>query len=68
VVAARPLCKFAYVIIIIIIVVVVVAQEPFVGSWPLFQFLDPIHIQQDPFDGESASRKASPHTQNINTE
>jgi hypothetical protein len=34
---------FIIIIIIIIIVVVVVAVQPFVGSWPLFQFLEPIH-------------------------
>jgi hypothetical protein len=28
---------------IIIIIIIIMAQQPFVGSWPLFQFLDTIH-------------------------
>jgi hypothetical protein len=31
------------IIIIIIIVIVVIVLQPFVGPWPLFQFLDHIH-------------------------
>jgi hypothetical protein len=30
-------------IIIIIIIIIIIALQPFVGPWPLFQFLDPIH-------------------------
>jgi hypothetical protein len=30
-------------VIIIIIIIIIMALQPFVGSWPLFQFLDPIH-------------------------
>jgi hypothetical protein len=45
------------------------ALQPFVGSWPLFQFLDPKHSRQDSFDGGSARRKAATCTQdNTNTE
>jgi hypothetical protein len=33
-----------------------------------FQFLDPVHSRQDSLGGESARRKASAYTQNINTE
>jgi hypothetical protein len=31
------------IIIFIIIIIIVIVVQPFVGSWPLFQFLDPIH-------------------------
>jgi hypothetical protein len=45
------------------------AVQPFVGPWPLFQFLDPIHSQEDSLDGGSAHRNASTYTQNnINAE
>jgi hypothetical protein len=40
------------------------ALQTFVGPWPLFQFLDPMHIRQDSLDGGSARRKASTYTQN----
>jgi hypothetical protein len=30
-------------IIIIIIIIIIIALQPFIGPWPLFQFLDPIH-------------------------
>jgi hypothetical protein len=30
-------------IIIIIIIIIITALQPFVGSWPLFQFVNPIH-------------------------
>jgi hypothetical protein len=29
--------------IIIIIIIIIVALQPFVGPWPLFEFLDPRH-------------------------
>jgi hypothetical protein len=35
--------------------------SPFVGPWPLFQFLNPI---QDSLDGGSAHRKAAIYTEN----
>jgi hypothetical protein len=38
--------------------------SPFLGPWPLFQFLDPIHNQQGYLDGGSARRKAAAYTQN----
>jgi hypothetical protein len=31
------------IIIIIIIIIIIVVPQPFVGPWPLFQFLEPIH-------------------------
>jgi hypothetical protein len=40
------------------------ALKPYVGSWLLFQFLDPIHSRQDSLDGGSAGRKAATYTQN----
>jgi hypothetical protein len=30
-------------IIIIIIIIIIMAVQPFVGPWPLYQFLDAIH-------------------------
>jgi hypothetical protein len=36
--------------------------SPFVGLWPLFQFLIPIHSRYDSLDGGSAHRKASAYT------
>jgi Na+/proline symporter len=57
------------IIIIIIIIVIIMTLQPFVGPWPLFHFLDPIHSQQDSLDRGSARRKASTYTQNnTNTE
>jgi hypothetical protein len=32
-----------FIIIIIIIIIIIMALQPFIGPWPLFQFLDPIH-------------------------
>jgi hypothetical protein len=29
--------------IIIIIIIIIMALQPFVGPWPLFQFLDHLH-------------------------
>jgi hypothetical protein len=37
------------------------AVQPFVGVWPLFQFLDLYHSRWDSLDGGSASRKAPAH-------
>jgi hypothetical protein len=48
--------------------IIIMALQPFVGPWPPFQFLDPIHSRYNSFDGGSAQRKASTHTENINTE
>jgi hypothetical protein len=31
------------IIIIMIIIIIIVAVQPYVGPWPLFQFLDLIH-------------------------
>jgi hypothetical protein len=27
----------------IVIIIIIMALQPFLGPWPLFQFLDPIH-------------------------
>jgi hypothetical protein len=43
------------------------ALQPFVGPWPLFQFLYPTHSQYDSLDGGSTRRKASTYIHN-NTE
>jgi hypothetical protein len=53
-----------YIIIIIIIIIIIMDLQPFVGPWPLFQFLDPVHSRQDSLDGESARRKTATYTQN----
>jgi hypothetical protein len=46
-----------------------IGLQPFVVPWPLFQFLNPIHSQQDSLDGGSVRQKASTYTQNdTNTE
>jgi hypothetical protein len=45
------------------------ALQPFVGLWPRFQFLNPVHSQQNSLDEWSACRKAATYTQkNTNTE
>jgi hypothetical protein len=45
------------------------ALQPFVGHWPLFQFIDPMHSQYDFLDGGSACRKAATYIQkSTNTE
>jgi hypothetical protein len=41
------------------------ALQPFVGPWPLFQFLDLLHSQQDSSDGGSA-RRTGQHNHRIN--
>jgi hypothetical protein len=40
---ALSLTIIVIVIIIIIIIIIIMALQPFVGPWPLFQFLDSIH-------------------------
>jgi hypothetical protein len=51
------------------VIIINMALQPFVGPWPLFEFLDPIHSQYDSLDGGSARHKASTYTQNnTNTE
>jgi hypothetical protein len=44
--------------------IIIMVLQPFVGPWPLFQFLDPIHSRQVSLDGGSARRKASTYTHN----
>jgi hypothetical protein len=39
-------------------------NSPFVGPWPHFQFLNPIHSRYDTLDGGSARRKAANYKQN----
>jgi hypothetical protein len=46
------------------IIIIIMALQLFVGPWPLFQFLDPVHSRYDPLDGGSPPRKASTYTQN----
>jgi hypothetical protein len=54
---------------ILLLIIVIIALQPFVGPWPLFQILYPIHSQWDSLDGRSSRRKASTNTQdNPNTE
>jgi hypothetical protein len=36
------------IIIIIVVVVIIIALQPFVGPWPLFQFLDPSTLGRTP--------------------
>jgi hypothetical protein len=38
--------------------------SPFVGPWPLFQFLNPIHSRYDSLNGGSGRHKAATYTQN----
>jgi hypothetical protein len=40
------------------------AVQPFIGPWPPFHFLDPVHSQQDSLDGGSDRRNAATCTQN----
>jgi hypothetical protein len=47
-----------------LIIIIIMALQPFVGPWPLFQFLDPLHNRQDALYEGSARRKASTYTQN----
>jgi hypothetical protein len=49
--------------IMIIIIIIIIALQTFAGPWPLFQFLDPIHSQQESLDVELARCKASTYTQ-----
>jgi hypothetical protein len=44
------------------------ALQPFVGPWPLFQFLVLLHSRLDSMEGGSALRKAAIYRQNTNTE
>jgi hypothetical protein len=44
------------------------ALQPFIGPWPPFQVLDPIHSRWDSLDGGSASREVSIYTQNKRTQ
>jgi hypothetical protein len=43
---------------------IIKVSTAFVGPWPLFQFLIPIHSREDSLDGESARREASTCTKN----
>jgi hypothetical protein len=35
--------RLLYIIVVIIIIIIAKDLQPFVGPWPLFQFIDPIH-------------------------
>jgi hypothetical protein len=37
------------------------ALQPFVGPWPLFQLLDPMHSRQDSLDGEPVAGQTPAH-------
>jgi hypothetical protein len=37
--------------------------SPFIGPWPIFQFLNPIHSRWDSSDGGLARRKAATYTE-----
>jgi hypothetical protein len=43
-------------------------QPFFFGPWPLFQFLNPIHIRWDLLDGGAARRKAATYTGTTQTQ
>jgi hypothetical protein len=43
----------------VIIIIIIMDLQPFVGPWPLFKFLDPIHSCYDYLDGGSSRRKTS---------
>jgi hypothetical protein len=47
-----------------IIIFIIIALQPFVGPWPLSQFLDPTYIRWYSSTGGSARRTASTYTQN----
>jgi hypothetical protein len=43
--------------------------ESFIGSWPLFRFLNLLHSREDSLDGGTARREVAAYTQsNKNTE
>jgi hypothetical protein len=44
------------------------ALQSFVGPWPLFQFLDPIHSQWDSLDGNQPVARPLPIYRTKNTE
>jgi hypothetical protein len=43
-------------------IIIIMTLQPFVGPWPLFQFLDPIHSRNDSLDGGPVCRKAATYT------
>jgi hypothetical protein len=49
-----------YLSICLCIMYVFIALQPFVGSWPLFQFLDPIHSRWDSLDGDQPVARPLP--------
>jgi hypothetical protein len=63
-----------YIIIIIFIIIIIKTLQPFVGPWPPFQFLDPIHtIGRTPWTGDQPVWKPLPthrttQTQNKRTQ
>jgi hypothetical protein len=44
----------------IIIIIVIMALQSFVGLWPLFHFLDPIHSRYDSLDGDQPVARPVP--------
>jgi hypothetical protein len=49
---------------VILLVYLSMSVQSFVGPWPLFYFLNPIHSREDSLDGGSARRKATTYKQN----
>jgi hypothetical protein len=65
---SNPTLNYYLFIIIIIIIIIIMALQPFVGPWPLFQVLDPIHSRYDSLYRGSARREVSTYVQkNMNT-
>jgi hypothetical protein len=44
--------------------IITMAVKPFVGNWPLLQFLEPIHRREESLGEWSARLKAATYTQN----
>jgi hypothetical protein len=40
--------------VIIIIIIIIMNLQPFVGPWPLFQFLHPYTVGRTPWTGDQA--------------
>jgi hypothetical protein len=37
------ICNWLFIVVVVIIIII--SLQPFVGPWPFFQFLDPIHTR-----------------------
>jgi hypothetical protein len=49
---------------LLLLLLLLMIPQPFTGPWPLFQFLNPVHNQQDFAEEKSAGHKAATYTQN----